>query len=347
MQLAFGPETGYEEINGKIVKILYEGDDIFTFANFLKNDTKIHTLDIDSHFSKEQSDAIAEALTKNKHLKELALRPHGQEFNTQQNVELIINALKENEHLEKLEICNHNFTQVENLHEKFESLGKLNKLKFWYCNLGNAGAKAIANNLKNNVNLKSLTFTKSNVEDDGAIALANALKTNDCLSFFSLNNSTWRDDWRDTPQRISDNSVKQFAEALKENKSLKTLFLENSFHTPHLNDSCLEALLDALRVNTSLEHLLINCDLISPIYRQIELKLKFNSNEQTQRDDWKGIDWFLPENKDFYSQLFDQKKSLIPLIIKELLSPKKTSPFFTLPIEVRERIFAYYVNEPI
>ena len=271
MQLAFGPNTDVME---EKEKILQGNDDILTFAETLRNDTTIHTLLIKKPLFKKDSEAIAEALKKNKYLKQLILMPLGSYRGPQENIELIIDALKQNKHLEFLEIQHYDFTQVHNLQEIFKSLGKLKELFFYNCNLGDVGAAALAENLNNNVFLKALKLYETNVGCDGAVAFANALKTNNVLEWFYLHN-----------ERINDNSVQYFAGALKVNKSLEILRLENSNPKNHLNDTSLLALLNALQENRSLKTLGIDCNRKNLIYQRIRYRLKKNRERLEKKID--------------------------------------------------------------
>ena len=81
--------------------------------------------------------------------------------------------------------------------------------------IGDEGAKALAEALKVNATVKELLLSYCGIGDDGAAALAEALRSNTSLWRLSLGSNT----------AIRDDGAKALAEALRSNTSLTTLYL--------------------------------------------------------------------------------------------------------------------------
>ena len=84
-------------------------------------------------------------------------------------------------------------------------------------NIGDEGAKAIADALKSNTSLTTIDLRGNNIGDEGAKAIAEALKGNTSLTSINLSNNN-----------IGDEGAKAIADALKFNTSLTTIDLDNN-----------------------------------------------------------------------------------------------------------------------
>jgi hypothetical protein len=94
---------------------------------------------------------------------------------------------------------------------------KLVKLDLSGNNIGDDGAKAIADALKVNHSLETLYLNDNNIGDDGAKAIADALKDNKSLDKLDLDDN-----------KIDDDGAKAIADALKVNHRLESLLLRNN-----------------------------------------------------------------------------------------------------------------------
>jgi Ran GTPase-activating protein (RanGAP) involved in mRNA processing and transport len=93
----------------------------------------------------------------------------------------------------------------------------LTELNLYYNSIGDDGAKAIAEALKDNTVLTTLYLGYNSIGDDGAKAIAEALKVNTVLTSLDLRSNL-----------IGDDGAKAIAEALKDNYVLTTLDLDNN-----------------------------------------------------------------------------------------------------------------------
>ncbi len=126
------------------------------------------------------------------------------------------------------------------------TLTRLNKS---FSNLGDVGAKAIADALETNRTLTTL-FLSSNFIDffKGVKAIADALKTNKTLTTLNLNDNN-----------IGDKGAQAIADALETNKTLRTLSLFYS----NIGDVGAQAIADALKINKTLTTLNLESNNIS------------------------------------------------------------------------------------
>ena len=127
--------------------------------------------------------------------------------------------------------------------------------------IGDEGAKALAEALKVNATVKTLWLKSCGIGDDGAVALAEALRSNTSLTEVYL--------WYN--KEIGDEGAKALAEALKGNATVKTLDL----HGCGIGDDGAAALAEALRSNTSLTQLWLDgCNEDSRIGEQTKQLLR-------------------------------------------------------------------------
>ena len=101
--------------------------------------------------------------------------------------------------------------------EKIFGCPQLVRLDLSCNNIGDDGAKQIADALKVNQRLKTMSLIGNIIGDDGAIFIADALKDNHCLKMLLLSNNS-----------ICDDGAKMIADAMKVNHSLMTLYLSDN-----------------------------------------------------------------------------------------------------------------------
>jgi len=122
--------------------------------------------------------------------------------------------------------------------------------------LGDAGATALADALKENTEVKCVNWEYHDIGDVGAMALANALKVNTSIEEVRLR--FW---FCGRDIRIGDEGAKAFGEALRVNKSVKRLDLEDH----KIGDLGACVLFEALLVNETLEELNLGSNKISDL----------------------------------------------------------------------------------
>ena len=103
-------------------------------------------------------------------------------------------------------------------------------------NIGDSGAAAVAEALKNNTALTRLYLHYNTIGDIGAVAIAGALKSNTVTTLYLEHNN------------IGDSGAAALAEALKKNTALTTLWLQHN----NIGDSGAAALVEMLESNTAL-----------------------------------------------------------------------------------------------
>ena len=81
--------------------------------------------------------------------------------------------------------------------------------------LGEAGAIALAEILKQNTTLEQLAIQNHNIADKGAIALAEAIKQNTTVRFINLSHN-----------KIGEEGIVALAEAIKQNATIELVVLE-------------------------------------------------------------------------------------------------------------------------
>jgi len=101
--------------------------------------------------------------------------------------------------------------------EKIFGCPQLVRLDLSCNNIGDEGAKMIADALKVNQRLKTMSLIGNIIGDDGAKFIADALKDNHCLKMLLLSNNS-----------ICDDGAKMIADAMKVNHSLRTLVLSDN-----------------------------------------------------------------------------------------------------------------------
>ena len=138
------------------------------------------------------------------------------------------------------------------------SLFTLKSLYLNICNIGDAGAIALAKSLKINKTLKTLDLRGNNIGDEGAIALAEALRENQSLEKIFLDGN-----------HISDNGAIALAIAIRENRRLKEIFLDRN----HISDDGAKALAEAIKENKGLECISLEENRITERSAQDFLKL--------------------------------------------------------------------------
>ncbi len=116
----------------------------------------------------------------------------------------------------------------------------LRRLGIFNCDVGDAGAAALADALQVNTTLTSLHFYYNKIGSDGAVALAGALKVNKTLTTFAFELNF-----------IGDAGGVALADALQFNTALKRLRL----HGNGIEDAGMAAIANSLRGNTTLTSL--------------------------------------------------------------------------------------------
>ncbi|KJE97164.1 hypothetical protein CAOG_010088 [Capsaspora owczarzaki ATCC 30864] len=109
--------------------------------------------------------------------------------------------------------------------------------------IGDAGAQSIAEALKVNTTLKALSLAKNQIGDVGANAIAEALKVNKTLTWLDLGKS-----------RIGNAGAQAIAEALKMNAMVTEIGLKQN----QIGNAGAHAIAEALKVNTGLIVLYLN-----------------------------------------------------------------------------------------
>ena len=135
----------------------------------------------------------------------------------------------------------------ENLDELCSRLEKddptLTDLRLVGKNVGDDGAKSLAQALQTNTTIKNLYLTGNHISDDGAKAFAQALQTNTTLQLLDLHNN-----------QIGDDGAKSLAQALQTNTNLRYIRLHNN----QIGDDGAKALAQALQTNTTLQYVYLN-----------------------------------------------------------------------------------------
>ncbi|KXS19418.1 RNI-like protein, partial [Gonapodya prolifera JEL478] len=116
-------------------------------------------------------------------------------------------------------------------------LSVLARLDLSFCRVGDLGARAIANHLKDDRRITSLNLANNDIGGGGAQAIAKALEVNDGLGVLSL-----------AGNRIGDEAGLAIATMLQVNITLHTLDLSSA----HLSSQSLIPLSTVLRSNTTI-----------------------------------------------------------------------------------------------
>jgi Ran GTPase-activating protein (RanGAP) involved in mRNA processing and transport len=120
------------------------------------------------------------------------------------------------------------------------------RLGIYKCDVGDAGAAALADALQVNTTLTSLKLYFNKIGSDGAVALAGALKVNKTLTSFAFDLNI-----------IGDAGGAALADALQFNVALKKLHLEGN----GIGDAGMAAIANSLRGNTTLTSLYVDGDI--------------------------------------------------------------------------------------
>ena len=140
-------------------------------------------------------------------------------------------------HLHSNDIGNHGAKALADCLKHHTNLQTLNLL----CNnIGSDGAKALADCLKHHTNLQTLDLYSNNIGSDGAKALADCLKHHTNLQTLDLHSNN-----------IGSDGAKALADCLKHHTNLKTLDL----YSNKIDSDCAKALADCLKHNTNLKTL--------------------------------------------------------------------------------------------
>eukprot|EP00435_Cladocopium_sp_Y103_P034956 s1385_g9.t1 len=120
-------------------------------------------------------------------------------------------------------------------------------------NLGDDGAKVVAEALKLNTSMKILTLSSNEIGDAGAQALFEALKVNSTLYLLEMNSN-----------KLTDASGPSLSEMLQVNKGLARLMIGNN----QIGDEGTKAMMVGLEINETLEFINYGLNQISQEMRQ-------------------------------------------------------------------------------
>ena len=148
---------------------------------------------------------------------------------------------------------------AEALTEALQNNAKLTTLDIRANNIGPDGAKALAGALASNATLTTLDIRGNNIGDEGAIALAGALAINATLTTLDIRFN-----------QIGDAGAQALAGALQGNTKLTTLLYIN--RNLIINNESVEALLNALKVNKTLKIIDIE-EIIDSSHNDIKQKI--------------------------------------------------------------------------
>ena len=160
----------------------------------------------------------------------------------------------------------------------------IERLDLTHNNIGNVGAKALAEGLKVNKTLTSLVLYENKIGNEGAKALAEGLKVNETLKSLVLD--VQRNDTGTAASGIGDEGAIAMAEALKVNKTVRGLYL----YLREFGYAGAIAMAEALKANKTMEsfHLTFNSKLPETVIAMVEA-LKFNrsiNNLTFKVNDW-------------------------------------------------------------
>ncbi|WP_341792654.1 MULTISPECIES: ankyrin repeat domain-containing protein [unclassified Rickettsia] len=116
-------------------------------------------------------------------------------------------------------------------------------LELTYRNIGDEGAKVLAEELKNNTVLTRLILYHNEIKTEGAKAIGEALKINKALKFLELRDN-----------QIGDEGAKAIGEALKSNSTLRYLNLYSS----QIGDEGAKIIGEALKSNSILRNVILS-----------------------------------------------------------------------------------------
>ncbi|KJE97751.1 hypothetical protein, variant [Capsaspora owczarzaki ATCC 30864] len=203
----------------------------------------------------------------------------------------------------------------------------LTSLNLGWNQIGSDGAQEIAEALKVNTTLTKLYLESNEIANAGALAIAEALKVNRTLTELYL---------RDT--RIGGAGAQAIAEALRVNTKLTLLDLEVN----QIGDTGAQAIADALKVNTTLTSLTLQGNCIGNVGVQaIDEARNVNDTIEVSIDGQMHPLSFslLPR-----SASAEDIQSVFRLLISGLQLQDQSASLPALPIEIAERIMdeAYY-----
>ena len=158
----------------------------------------------------------------------------------EQEFEKLINNIVNNE-INEIEELRDIFSeeQIKQLYEALKANTSVTKLVL-FNQIGDEGAKAIADILKENTSITVLYLLGNQIGDEGAKVIADALKTNTSVTVLYLPGN-----------QIGVEGAKVIADALKTNTTLTKLYLSMN----QIGDEGAKAIADALKENTTLTEL--------------------------------------------------------------------------------------------
>jgi hypothetical protein len=237
---------------------------------------KIYVEKIDlchNDFTSKEAKQIAEFLEKNKTVKSISLRHNKIDS---EGLEHIIKALKNNITLEELDVAYNEITEV----TKELSNTLLNKLDLSSNNLGDDGAKSLAQFLKTNINLTDLNLRLCDIKKDGMSSISNSLCKNGTLKKLNLHHNS----------RGVYESMQEIAEMLKVNNKIQltlnnfdwyVMSLEDSLKLSYTKISSLKNIKEYLE-NSLKNFGFRNDDVYNDIFNQ--LKLSFDKNSKLLKE---------------------------------------------------------------
>jgi Ran GTPase-activating protein (RanGAP) involved in mRNA processing and transport len=119
------------------------------------------------------------------------------------------------------------------------------RLFLWSNNIGDEGAKYLAEAIKLNSTLQEIYLDLNNIEAQGAEYLAEAIKVNSTLRVIQLNSNN-----------IGDEGTRYFAEAIKVNSALQQINLDYT----NIEAEGAKHLAEAIMVNTTLQQINLACN---------------------------------------------------------------------------------------
>ena len=249
-------------------------NDINEFSNLFETNNFLQILNL-SHNNISDVSIFSEKIRNNKILLKLDLS-----FNNIDIVQPLFNILKVNNTLYKLNLKNNNIHTITNLDEIFisnktlTSLNLLNNKNNFDClidalhnndtltslylsyddNISNDIPQKISGLLQKNTTLVKLSINFKINDIDNFLKFSEGLKTNTTLTLLKLNNvRSINYHNMDYMNSLKENSIKQLTDALKENKSINTLKIENFLPINYeINLSCLTDLIKNNNTLTSI-----------------------------------------------------------------------------------------------
>jgi len=197
------------------------GDKLDVLVKVIKQSTILEELDLQyNNIGEKQSDfkLFANAIAKNRTLKVLSLFGNSMCY---RRAEYLADALKKNRTLQELRLDgenNWNSITLDEIKHLASALTKKNntlqELSIGGYDIGNKGAKYIADMLAVNKSLKCISLNRNNISNDGAQSIATCLTKNTSLHTIHL-----------IYNRIGNEGADKLADALESNHSIETLDL--------------------------------------------------------------------------------------------------------------------------